>query len=335
MFQVVIPFIKKLRISDPWKYKAPVLVGIVYLSVIICKIEFWATIKYYLLSLTTIIGISGYAYLLNDWIDEKADVLTGKKNSVIGLTMPFRFFWLTFFLVVAIFPWFYFPYNGINLCLLLAELLLFIFYSAKPFRFKEKPILGVLTDALYAHVIPAVLAALTFHEVSRKNSSAHDGLINNGFESLIMCMAFWQFFLGVRNILLHQLEDYPNDKLTQTTTFVLKFGVLKTEKLLRNYFIPMEFICWAVFLIVLTPQVYFLSVSYIAFILLKVKYNYNNVNGYRNFCYWFMDDFYQYWFAVTFIAQLVLMDWRFIILMAIHLLIFRNGLTNSIREFVA
>src|SRR5262249_57433548 len=107
------------------------------------------------------------------------------------------------FLPVALLPWLYLPLHWENGSLLGFELLLFVLYAFPPFRLKERGMLGLFADALYAHAIPAVLAVMTFSLMANR---AYDHLT-----WFVLALGLWQFFLGVRNIVLHQLKDFDGD----------------------------------------------------------------------------------------------------------------------------
>lgn len=151
------------------------------------------------------VGILGY--IINDISDEKADLLAGKTNvthrlnivqktAITIATAGFGIIPISFYAPVVI------PF-------LLAELLLLFSYAFPPFRLKEKGILGVLADSFYAYLIPSFVL-LVYLEMQNK-----------------VDLFFWfflpvfSFFLGVKNILAHQLEDFDNDTISGSRTFAI------------------------------------------------------------------------------------------------------------------
>lgn len=90
----------------------------------------------------------------------------------------------------------------------------FTLYSLPPFRLKSRGLPGILCDATGAHFVPAMLAAyIVAHSLAR---------------DLPIVWAFavgsWSLFYGLRGILWHQIGDFGGDKLSQTRTFVARYG---------------------------------------------------------------------------------------------------------------
>ena len=106
-------------------------------------------------ALATTIGFVGFAYLTNDLADRKKDALAGKLNGTASLSNSTIAILILAFLSSALLPWLYLPIDHVSVACITAELALFVLYAFPPFRLKERGILGVFTDALYAHAIPA------------------------------------------------------------------------------------------------------------------------------------------------------------------------------------
>ncbi len=314
-------FLRKIRISDPWNYKIPFLIAVPYLYA--CYHPFSADnfIVKIILSYITIIGIAGFAYTLNDFTDRNKDEEAGKENIHIKKTIGFSIGILMVFMGIALGPWYFFPKSVYTLSLLGFELLLFVLYSVPPFRFKERGFVGVITDSLYAHAVPALLALTAFDQNGELPSSTHLAL----WVSLIT----WQFCLGIRNILFHQIADYENDIKSGINTFVTQFSIPKTEQLLRQLFIPLEVITFLLFTFSL---LYNYAWSYIAALIIYAIFLFTQRASvessthpfYRKFCYFFLDDFYIEWLPILFLLYLISMDIRYIIPFVVHILLFRN-----------
>lgn len=150
-------------------------------------------------------SIGTLGYLLNDISDEKADKEAGKTNVSADLSVIQK---LVLSLVLAVIGFvpiaFYCPPT---IPLIVIEFLLLLLYAFPPVRLKEKGFLGLVIDSLYAYFLPSLIL-LTF--------------LNSQF---FVDLFFWillptfGLFLGISNILNHQLEDYDNDIVTQTKTF--------------------------------------------------------------------------------------------------------------------
>ena len=188
-------FLSRLRLSNPWRFKAPFLISIPYQMLFLGGIPPEDAALGFGMSCATIFGIAGFGYFLNDWTDREEDQRAGKFNVMLQLHWAAVVGLLLLFLALAVVPWVvYFPKGWSTLGLLGFEFLLFVLYSAPPFRFKERGWLGVLCDAGYAHAVPAVLAGITFFYLGNRSFVAIFWFLG--------LLGAWQAAVGVRNILL-------------------------------------------------------------------------------------------------------------------------------------
>lgn len=316
----------KLRVNDAWRYKVPVLIAVPYWVIYHYHTPFLYALFFIGLSFATIIGIAAYAYTLNDWADIEKDAAAGKPNAMAALSNTNRLILLAAFFALAVSPWFFFPYTQLTISLLVLELVLFVLYSFPPFRLKEKPILGILTDTSYAHILPCLLAALTFQAVPQNLHPCFDSFL---FFITVLCV--WQFALGIRNILLHQQQDYNNDLQSGTVTFATSYPKL-ANGLLRFMILTevLGLICLAISLGQLI-----LGIA-VAFILHLGTVYINNKRLYfgtlRQNAYILLDDFYYKWLALPVLVYLSLMDIRFAVLLALHILLFDNAIKDAVKR---
>lgn len=143
-------------------------------------------------------------FLINDYFDFEQDLVVGKGNFRSILEVNKYKFLIALLSSISLFL-----VGTISILLsfvLLVQLILFFLYSYPKFRFKERGFLGVITDALYAHVTPAVFLSLFFF-IQYKQQPNYYFL---GF-SIIN---------GIYNILSHQRQDLANDVKTDQRTFV-------------------------------------------------------------------------------------------------------------------
>lgn len=159
------------------------------------------------------IGISGY--FLNDLFDKKADELSNKFN----ITKIINKYVLLFLILIFGFIGYYllFTISKKASIVLIFQFLLLLGYSVPYIRLKEKGILGLITDAIYAHVIPGIILLYILQEYTAISISLWTGFI-----------AF-TVLLGLRDIALHQLKDIENDKQSDTLTFAVK-----NQKTIKN-----------------------------------------------------------------------------------------------------
>ncbi len=232
------PILAPSRIQEWWLPKAGNILATLFIVMAITKMPFTKALTYFFPSMLTILGIGAFGHMVNDWLDIKADHKAGKKNRMAKLPVYQRILVLFLFLTVALLPWWVLPFDENSLWLLGAEFVLLIIYAIPPFRLKERALWGALADGLYAYAVPAVLAAYTYF------------LIPGGsVDWLFLAILFaWQLFIGLHNILIHQVEDYENDlkagswtypvaKGTKRATKFTIYGVLIPELLLFTSFV--------------------------------------------------------------------------------------------------
>ncbi|MBI3519111.1 MAG: hypothetical protein HY062_07105 [Bacteroidetes bacterium] len=293
-------FTKRLRLSNPWNFKIPFLITIPYLVFYISDSE--NTLKfpvfYILISIAVIVGVAGIGYLTNDLGDKEKDRLQNKPNATEKLTPLYLSALFILFITLTFAPWVYLPFNRMSAFLLVTEILLFLMYAFPPFRLKEKKIAGVIADALYAHVLPAILASYTFYILTNCNKRS--------YLFLIFTLCSWQFALGVRNILFHQIQDFNNDLYTQTHTFVTDNGMLKSETIVKRILLT-EIITFLAFVAFCTYVHIWLGIFVCLFWLITyVKQKKLTEKNYRQYAYMYLDDLYIKWFPLFILLLLCL-----------------------------
>ncbi|HLP50936.1 MAG TPA: hypothetical protein VK154_08630 [Chitinophagales bacterium] len=198
------------RLNDWWMSKAAMLMGMVYIFTLWFGIPFPQFLNLALLSLATISGFASTGYLLNDFFDREKDFKAGKENFLLG--KPAWLILLLFIVSISLLflPWIKLPFDRFSLALIVAEVLLLLAYSLPPIRLKERGMAGIITDSLYAHTVPVVLACYTF------SLAAGYGLV----VLPVILLVVWQSAMGVRNILIHQADDMELDKLSGSKNWV-------------------------------------------------------------------------------------------------------------------
>ena len=298
------------RVKDWWWSKAALLMGMVYLFTARYHIPFGKFIPLSLLSLTTITGFASLGYLFNDMFDIEKDRLAGKRNFLAGRSAGtiILLFLLSATFVLA--PWYWLPKDNFSFILIGLQLVLFIIYSAPPIRLKEQGLAGIVTDALYAHGIPPVLAAYTFALAGNYPFTVTD----------IAFLFAWQTLAGFRNILIHQAEDMPADRISGSRNFVAGIAQATFQEIVTRL-ISMELLLGGVYFSVLgyyhLPFYLFLSLSVsLALFLLILPRLLKSPGRY------FPNNIYEKWLPVAYLLLLGGEDLRFIILFVIHLLLF-------------
>lgn len=312
-------FAKKLRLSNPWNYKVPLLITIPYLVMLGSDRSGYSALIAVFLSLAIIIGVAGFGYLSNDLGDRRQDALIGKENASAGLSLSKVISLYALFLALALLPWLRMPINLYTALLLAFQFVLFALYSFPPFRLKERGLAGVVTDALYAHVNPALLAASTFYFLCGSNFPE--------FGFWLFILALWQLVLGIRNILFHQLKDFEDDIRSGTNTFVTNYGLQKTERLVALYIIPLEAALFVAFMGANRAQLYLLAPFIFLYWMAIFVRNRKQLRGlgFRERAYLLFDDLYVLWLPVFVVALLPLVEPLYAVVIGLHLLVFRSG----------
>lgn len=125
-------------------------------------------------------------------------------------------------------------------------------YSFPP-RFKEHTVLGPLIAA-FAHIpAPALVIAVVWGTLPL-----------SAFAYLVVA-----FFYGLRMILVHQLLDYENDRVTGTHTTAIALGIPVMLQFLRCMFV-LEVFCTIIFLILIVcaglPMILLISLAWPLFL---------------------------------------------------------------------
>jgi len=307
---------KPFRAEDWWVGKASLLVGLVYLFTIYFQIPFERFGIWACCSLITIIGFASLGYLVNDYFDLEKDKLANKKNFLKHKSAVQQAVYLSIALLLLFAPWYFLPYDFFTIALMLLQLLLYLLYSMPGIRLKERGISGLITDALYAHSIPALMAAHTYTLISNKPL---------GITFIVLLFA-WQFCIGIRNILLHQLNDYNSDRISNTKTYICLNKSNEPGLLIQRLIVIEMSILISTFLFLFFGNRMFLIA--LVSILCSLLYNFlkpiqkHEVNYYPNIIY-------EHILPLTFISILSLGDKRYLILFPMQLLLFSGKKTST------
>lgn len=283
---------------------------------------------YLLISLILSAGIGGIGYLFNDYNDIEQDKQQGKQNIFNSLSKIKIFFLSIVFIVFTIIPWFLLPFTKISFCLILIEFALFYVYAFYPFRWKEKGLLGVFADAMYAHVTPSLLATYTFSLFKTSTQFVVSPII-------IICLFIWLFIFGIRNIFIHQIEDLENDKKTNIKTWIQEIGKDNIKKFIFFYIVPVEFGLFVVLQLLLpTPIKAILIFYFIYFFAYFIKKYFVNKfpffireNWKNNTVFYFfngnlLNEYYEKFLPVIIIVSFCFTDIEYLFLLLFHLIFF-------------
>lgn len=307
----------KLRLSQPWSYKAPGLLCGAYIFFYATHVPLLSALTAIAWSLCTGIGVAGLGYFINDLADKDCDRVAGVINGTVGLGRRKIAFVLVFFTVAFALPWvIYFPFSLLLAGLLLAQVLLYLAYAAPPLRLKDRGLAGPLVDAAYAHANPALIGAYTFYLIT--------GRAYAGFPAYCCTLVIWQFVFGFRGILQHQIADWRHDEAAGSKTFVLAVGEARARRLVNRVLVPLEATAFVVYTVVLSavfPAFFALWPLYLVVILLTQ----------RPWLYTLFDYYYLRWLPLILLVYLCLRNPGMSPLLLLHLVLFNNGLTPAFK----
>src|ERR1043165_4759514 len=267
----------------------------------------------------TLISTAAFGYLLNDFCDIKSDNIAGKANSLQQIAPWFRVAIVLLPLVIASVSWALLHFRLCATVLFLMQLLSLIAYSVPPLRFKERSWLGVVTDAFYGHINPVFItltAFMSFHIFNPKYALALTGLI-------FFCTAL----KGIRNILLHQIDDRKKDARAHVNTFVVKNGSLLSFNLvnrllgfevfilvlligLLSLFFPPFLLSILVFAVITYLKFSGWKLSYLPKRQLRFKFRH------------FLNDYFEGWMPLFFLLLLTTRNHQLFWLLPLHLILF-------------
>ena len=232
------------RLPEWWQAKAGNLLGVLYLIMVLEELPFLTSLYYLGPAILTIVGIGGFGHFINDWLDIDADLQVGKPNRVVDLSQRQRWALLVLLLAIALLPWLILPQDANSWLLLGGEFTLLTLYALPPFRLKERPWLGVLTDGLYAYALPSVLAAYTFMLVAGAEPNI----------PLLGLLFSWQLLVGVHNIMIHQIVDCENDQRTQTRTLATSRSAGYVSRVMTWRIWPLELLVFGLLVVYLSSN---------------------------------------------------------------------------------
>lgn len=310
------------RYKNWWKYTAAPLLGVAYFMLFILGFYAHDSLRIVVRLFLSITGFASLGYFLNDWADAETDKKANKQNKVAALHPLLKFLVVAFFTVLALAPWIFFQHYIYSLSLITGELILFITYSFFPFRLKTKMFIAPVADALYSHVIPAVLFAGILFLINQRS-------VNLFFVSLLV---IWKLCSGIRYYLNHIALDRENDLLSSHSTIATERGNNFVYRLASKYFLPMEFS--ALLLLLLYAGTNFHSYAFIFFpVALFVFFLEPILTATFRFTYNFkrisLDDFYQEVFPLLSIIMLCMVDRTYVFLLFTHLFLFHSLFERS------
>jgi 4-hydroxybenzoate polyprenyltransferase len=305
--------------AKDWRFSfIPQIFGNLYLWLILFDIPFsTSTVLLLILSLLTSFGFAALGYFINEFFDKEDDENSNKINK-LKLVSSINQFWLFVLILLFTFlPWFFLPFNNISVILILTQIALFILYCVPPIRFKKNAYLAVILDALYAYTIPLLLSYYTYFLFAGSKTI---------YVSFLFAYSFLLFIVGLRNIIIHYINDIFKDKLSGTKTLPRIIGVLKTNALLKFLLYSELFLCTYVILLVAIKQkilyLLFIGVLYLVYkAIIQSKNPKDNIIVNRPIRH-IPDLYYQVYAPAIILFALVLHNLNWLILLPVHIALF-------------
>lgn len=310
------------RYKNWWKYTAAPLLGVAYFMLFILGFYAHDSLRIVVRLFLSITGFASLGYFLNDWSDIEPDRKANKPNKVSTLHPFLKFLIVSVFTILALAPWIFFQHYIYSLSLIGAELILFITYSFSHFRLKGKMVIAPLADALYSHVIPAVLFVGILFLINQRS-------VDLVFVSLLV---IWKMCSGIRYYLNHVALDRENDLVSNHSTLATEYGNNFVFRIASKYFLPVEFSALLLLLLYAGANFHsyaflFLPVALFIFFLepiltatFRFTFNFKRIS---------LDDFYQQVFPLLSIIMLCLADRTYLLLLVAHLFLFHRLLERT------
>ncbi|QIR37173.1 tetratricopeptide repeat protein [Tolypothrix sp. PCC 7910] len=324
-------FFRIIRSHDWWLYKIPPLLAIAYAEILLLDLHVLQSVLTVSALLFAIACVAAYGHIINDSFDIEGDRQVGKSNSMTQFSPWQR---ALFCLVLAglgfILP-IVMNFGTSPTVLLGINYLLPTLYSAPPFRFKEKGILGIISDAAGAHAIPTLFVATTFSHL----------VASPPLQSTVLAIAAtaWSFFAGVRGILLHQLWDRYNDLRSGVNTLVTEFDVEKVRFWMSRIIFPLELLLLSLVILIISNSTPLILVCTIFYFLLKISFF--KLDPTSTFdpapvqkSYVVPHDFYEVGLPLILATTLSLQNKWFVILLLLQAILFYPGIEQRVKNFV-
>ncbi len=202
-----------VRLTDWWNDKLPPLVAVAALSNMAAHRSATSGLRLLGLFMASAVGIAAFGHAMNDLADIAVDAAAGKPNRIGTLSGPSRVAVLVGCLLLGGVPWLWLPTYRLGRGLVVAEAMLLIAYSVPPVRLKVRGLLGPAADALYASVIPVLLALVVFGPSTGRPPAG-----------LIVLVGALCALMGLRGIVWHQMLDLVHDRMSGVATFVGRTG---------------------------------------------------------------------------------------------------------------
>ena len=274
-------FLKTIRFNNWWHYKIPPLIAIFFFTMSLSKnTESAVILSKLILLIAWMIFAASFGYFVNDWSDIEEDQMAGKENFVGKLSLTSKYFFPLFFAGSAIsFQLLLNHNNPLPIYLSITQLVLFILYSVPPIRLKKYEVPAVICDSLYAHVLPSAIVFTTISDYQLYMPS-------------LFFLVSWQFFWGIRNILLHHIFDRKFDAASGNSNLAIRHPPRLVLSIVNFVLMPLDFSLSSLFLFTINPYLVIVFWGLIVIRLFMTKAIWKNSHLFKSkkMSYWLLND---------------------------------------------
>jgi len=179
-----------------------------------------------------------YGFLINDFFDMSCDVQAGKQRTIQQLP---RDKFIRIICAVVFISALHLIYlgNPLYIAIYVISYILATLYSGGPIRFKNRALSGIIVNGLIEKMLPVLAIFVYFNHF--------------GMDTFVFLAT--SFFIGIVDIVVHQIYDYESDMKSNINTFAVNIGIDKTLYLLNNLINPLSGILMIFLLYFITRKV--------------------------------------------------------------------------------
>lgn len=318
------------RANEWWEYKFVPALLVGYVTALYLGVGPWSAVIAFVALIAALLPGGIFVAFLNDLTDRRDDALAGKPNRQVGKHPAIAYAVMFLCLMVGgLFVWLW--QDDVLLAGTYAlGWVAFMLYSLPPIRLKSRGAGGLLCDAAGAHLVPALLAALlVFHTLGERADW-----------TWLIIISLWSLSYGLRGIVWHQIGDVAADRLSNTGTFVARYGEILAARLIKWVAFPIEMLALGAAIMLAGPA----SISAAALALIVyARLIYRRIDQFdmtvtivwpriRNTI--ILQEFYDVLLPLALLLTSVVYGWQTLIILTVHCLCFPSGLRRIIDDFV-
>jgi hypothetical protein len=240
---------KTLRTSDWWNNIIPPIIAFFFLGKL-HAVSYSVSIQQLAFLFLLMIGLAIFGFALGEWTDIADDAKVGKQNHFSDKSFAFKSAVLLGAVFLIGLSVFFLYLNDFFKLIVGIQMLCFVVYSVPPLRLKRFKFTSLLLDSTYSGTLMYVLAF-----------SIPQNVI---YEPILIGIIIWGFCKGIRNYLLHTLNDAQHDKNLQIKSFGNAASPSKILGFIKGVIVPIEIIAILFVFILIEVHADKLVIAYLA-----------------------------------------------------------------------